>query len=46
MGDEIMAILTDLNGSERTTIVMVTHDKQKAEETHRIVRLFDGRQVN
>src|SRR4029079_11644406 len=46
MGDEIMAILKDLNGRERATIVMVTHDKQKAEETHRIVRLFDGRQVN
>jgi len=46
MGDEIMAILKDLNSRERTTIVMVTHDKQKAEETHRIVRLFDGRQVN
>jgi len=46
MGDEIMAILKDLNGRERATIVMVTHDTQKAEETHRIVRLFDGRQVN
>ena len=46
MGDEIMAILTDLNSRERTTIVMVTHDKQKADATHRIVRLFDGRQVN
>ena len=46
MGDEIMAILKDLNSRERTTIVMVTHDKQKADATHRILRLFDGRQVN
>jgi putative ABC transport system ATP-binding protein len=46
MGDEIMDILKDLNGREKTTIVMVTHDQQKAEQTHRIVRLFDGRQVH
>jgi putative ABC transport system ATP-binding protein len=46
MGDEIMAILKDLNATEKTTIVMVTHDQQKAEHTHRIVRLFDGRQVH
>jgi hypothetical protein len=24
----------------------VTHDPRQAEKTHRIVRLFDGRQVN
>ena len=46
MGDEIMSILKDLNQRESTTIVMVTHDQQKAEQTHRIVRLFDGRQVH
>jgi len=45
MGDEIMAILEDLNGNEATTIVMVTHDPRMAAKTHRIVRLFDGRQV-
>ncbi len=44
MGDEVMDILQTLN-DEGTTIVMVTHDPQKAERTHRIVRLFDGRQV-
>ena len=37
-------ILETLN-KDGTTIVMVTHDPQKAEQTHRIVRLFDGRQV-
>jgi putative ABC transport system ATP-binding protein len=45
MGDEIMGILEDLNQNEKTTIVMVTHDPRLAEKTHRIVRLFDGRQV-
>jgi putative ABC transport system ATP-binding protein len=46
MGDEIMALLKGLNRDDRTTIVMVTHDQQKADQTGRIVRLFDGRQVN
>jgi putative ABC transport system ATP-binding protein len=46
MGDEIMAILKALNQADKTTIVMVTHDQQKADQTERIVRLFDGRQVN
>jgi putative ABC transport system ATP-binding protein len=46
MGDEIMNILATLNREDRTTIVMVTHDQQKAAQTSRIVRLFDGRQVN
>lgn len=46
MGDEIMALLKTLNEQERTTVVMVTHDQQKADQTNRIVRLFDGRQVH
>jgi putative ABC transport system ATP-binding protein len=46
MGDEIMNILRDLNKNEKTTVVMVTHDPRLAEKTERIVRLFDGRQVN
>ena len=46
MGDEIMDILHDLNRNEATTVVMVTHDPRQAEKTERIVRLFDGRQVN
>jgi putative ABC transport system ATP-binding protein len=46
MGDEIMAILKHLHEQERATIIMVTHDQQKAEQTERIVRLFDGRQVH
>lgn len=44
MGAEIMELLFQLN-NERTTIVMVTHDEHIAETTQRIVRFFDGRQV-
>ncbi|HSE98947.1 MAG TPA: ABC transporter ATP-binding protein [Blastocatellia bacterium] len=46
MGDEIMDILKDLNQTESTTVVMVTHDPRQSEKTERIIRLFDGRQVN
>ena len=46
MGDEVMTILKTLSADDKTTIVMVTHDQQKADQTQRIVRLFDGRQVN
>ncbi|MES2891182.1 MAG: ABC transporter ATP-binding protein [Bacteroidota bacterium] len=45
MGNEIMEILINLNRQEGTTIVMVTHDEQMARKTHRLVRLFDGSQV-
>jgi putative ABC transport system ATP-binding protein len=45
MGNEIMNILLQLNESEGTTIVMVTHDEHMAKKTHRLVRLFDGSQV-
>ena len=45
MGEEIMDILHDLNQNENTVIVMVTHDQALADQTKRIVRLFDGRQV-
>jgi putative ABC transport system ATP-binding protein len=45
MGNEIMDILLQLNRDEGTTIVMVTHDENMARKTHRLVRLFDGSQV-
>ncbi|CAN5438581.1 ABC transporter ATP-binding protein [soil metagenome] len=45
MGNEIMEILLHLNRVEGTTIVMVTHDENMARRTHRLVRLFDGSQV-
>jgi putative ABC transport system ATP-binding protein len=42
MGAEILELLLNLN-REGTTIVMVTHDERIAEQTHRIVRLLDGK---
>ncbi|MDN3587514.1 ABC transporter ATP-binding protein [Pedobacter aquatilis] len=45
MGNEIMDILINLNKNEGTTIIMVTHDESMAQKTHRLVRLFDGSQV-
>ena len=45
MGNEIMNILLELNRVDKTTIVMVTHDANMAERTHRLLRLFDGSQV-
>ena len=45
MGNEIMDILINLNKNEGTTIVMVTHDEHMAHKTDRLVRLFDGSQV-
>jgi len=45
MGNEIMEILLNLNRTEGTTIVMVTHDEHMAKKTHRLMRLFDGAQV-
>lgn len=46
MGGEIMDILRDLNNREKTTVVMVTHDQRLADQTNKIVRLFDGRRVS
>lgn len=45
MGAEIMNLLHQLNKEEGRTIVMVTHDENKAAETSRIIRLLDGRQI-
>lgn len=45
MGNEIMNILLELNRVDGTTIVMVTHDPNMAQRTHRLLRLFDGSQV-
>ena len=44
MGMEIMELLFNLN-NEGTTIIMVTHDELIAKQTKRIIRFFDGRQV-
>jgi putative ABC transport system ATP-binding protein len=44
MGDEVMGQLESLN-RDGATVVMVTHDPRLGERAHRVVRLFDGRQV-
>ena len=46
MGAEIMDILKGLNETEKTTIVMVTHNRRIADQCHRIIRLFDGRRIS
>lgn len=45
MGAEVMELLHQLNKEDGRTIVMVTHNEQQAEMTDRIIRFFDGRQV-
>src|ERR1700720_2530528 len=40
-GEEVMQLLTEMNG-EGTTVVMVTHSHSHAEYAHRIVNLLDG----
>jgi putative ABC transport system ATP-binding protein len=41
-GDEIMSLLLSLNKERGTTLVIVTHDPEIAEQTQRIVHLRDG----
>ena len=45
MGGEVMELLHKLNQEDGRTIVMVTHNENQAKQTARIVRFFDGRQV-
>lgn len=45
MGAEIMDILHTLNKEDNRTIVMVTHNEQQAQQTSRIVKFLDGRQI-
>lgn len=45
MGAEVMELLHKLNKNDGRTIVMVTHNEAQARDTDRIIRFFDGRQV-
>jgi len=42
-GDEIMQLLADLNKSQGTTIIVVSHDRRVARATDRILTMRDGR---
>jgi putative ABC transport system ATP-binding protein len=41
-GDEIMQILINLNQDRKTTLVIVTHDPEIAEQTQRVIQIRDG----
>jgi putative ABC transport system ATP-binding protein len=41
MGAEIMELLHQLH-EEGRTIVMVTHNEHQAQQTQRIIKIFDG----
>ena len=45
MGAEIMDLLHKLNREDGRTIVMVTHNEQQAQQTDRIIKFLDGRQI-
>jgi ABC-type lipoprotein export system ATPase subunit len=45
-GEEILKLLAELNKSQGTTIIVVTHDRRVAQSTQRIVRMHDGRIVS
>jgi len=42
-GREIMELLLTLNREQGTTLIIVTHDSGVASQTHRIIRLRDGK---
>jgi putative ABC transport system ATP-binding protein len=41
-GDEIMSLLLNLNKDRGTTLIVVTHDPEVAEQTQRVIRIRDG----
>ena len=43
---EIMDLFKQLNQTQHTTIIMVTHDPRVAEQCERVVKIIDGRIVN
>ncbi len=44
--EEILALLAELNRSQQTSIVVVTHDRRVAQATQRILRMQDGKIVS
>lgn len=44
-GDAVMEVLLNLNKERGTTLIIVTHDPEIAEQTQRVVRILDGKVV-
>ncbi len=44
-GQEVMTLLKELNRTQETTLVMVTHDQNVADQADRTIHLSDGRIV-
>lgn len=44
-GNELMTLINELNRTQGTTIVVVTHDLNVARQTHRVLMMADGRIV-
>lgn len=44
-GEEILGIFNDLN-AEGVTIILITHEKEIAERTRRIIAMKDGKMIN
>ncbi len=42
-GDEVFALLKDLNRRHGMTIVLVTHNEKLSAQSHRIVQMVDGK---
>lgn len=45
-GEEVMALLADLNANQGATIIVVSHDRHVAQTTRRILAMQDGRIVD
>lgn len=45
-GQQVIALLSSLNRDFKQTIVMVTHEREYAQSTHRIINMEDGLIVN
>lgn len=41
-GDEVMKLLLQLNKERSTTLIIITHDPEIAEQTQRVIRIRDG----
>jgi putative ABC transport system ATP-binding protein len=41
-GDEIMELLLRMNEERGTTLIIVTHDPEIAEQTQRVIHIRDG----